>query len=197
VAGEGKTRTAVNLASAMALEGKRVILVDADLRRPTVHRVLDLPNETGLTDCLVDMHRLPHALQYTENENLRVLTTGPLPPNPAELLNSAQMRQLQERLLQQADVVIFDTPPCVPVIDARVLSAHVDGVVLVVAMNGVRRREMRMALHSLAQVRAPLLGVIANKIRGRMGLYTYYGPDRSLEDGGRERPAIAGRKEYR
>jgi capsular exopolysaccharide synthesis family protein len=195
VAGEGKTRTAVNLANAMAMEGKRVILIDADLRRPTVHRVLDLPNETGLTDCLVDMHRLPQALQYTENENLRVLTAGPLPPNPAELLNSAQMRQLTERLLQQADVILFDTPPCVPVIDARVLSAHVDGVVLVAAMDGVRCRELRTALHSLAQVRAPLLGVIANKLRGRAHLYTYYGPDRALDDG--DRPAIAGSKEYR
>ena len=123
VPGEGKSVTATNLAIAMALDGKKVILVDADLRRSTVHQKFDIPQSPGLTNVLIGRTSLEAALRDTEFPGLRLLTAGPQPPNPAELLNSEPMQRLHERLKEYADVVIYDSPPCLATADAQVLSA--------------------------------------------------------------------------
>src|SRR5687768_364557 len=121
----------MNLAIAIALEGRRVILVDADLRRPSVHRILGCETTPGLTDVLVGAQDRNEALrEFPGVPGLRVMTSGSIPPNPAELLNSIPMEELIGQLAAEAEVVIFDCPPCLPVTDAPLLSTKVDGVIL-------------------------------------------------------------------
>jgi capsular exopolysaccharide synthesis family protein len=174
--GEGKSLTSVNLAIAMALDRRRVILVDADLRRPNLHRLLRLPQNPGLSDLLVDRVPLEDALQRTEVEGLQVIASGPRPPDPAELLNSGRMRELIKQLSQMADVVVFDTPPCIPVTDAQVLATKVNGVVLVLEVGEARKAALRHAKSLFDQARARTLGLVFNKIGqdGSHGYYYYY-----------------------
>lgn len=162
--GEGKSLTAANLAVAMALDGKRVILVDCDLRRPTVHSKFGVDQRPGLTNVLVGHSTLEDALQSTSVTGLSLLTSGPLPPNPAELLNSRAMTQLLESLKETADTVILDSPPCLAAADAQVLSAKVDGVLFVIQFGDVKKSAVRHAVDMLRQAHAQILGVVFNKI---------------------------------
>jgi len=173
--GEGKSTTAANLAICMALEGRQVILVDADLRRPSLHRALAMSQTPGLTDVLLGRHTPAEALQPTEVPGLRVLTSGPVPPNPAELLNSTPMSHLVSELQSMADVVIFDTPPCLPVTDAQVLAAKVEGVLLVAEIGEVRKADLRHARELFDRAHARTVGLIFNKISAASGGYYYYG----------------------
>lgn len=180
MAAEGKTTTVVNLAVVMAQAGKRVLLVDADLRRPAVHRLFGLNNRRGLTDALVEEPAaLKSFLRETDVNNLRVLTSGPVPPNPQELLGSQRMEDLLQRLRREADVVLIDTPPSLVVADANVLAARTDGVLLVVNADRTRRVAVQQATEGLRQVGASLLGGVLNMVdirRGRgAGYYSYYG----------------------
>jgi capsular exopolysaccharide synthesis family protein len=172
--GEGKSTTSVNLAIAMALEGRRVILVDADLRRPSLYRVLDLPSAPGLTDVLLGNQKVADALRNTQVTGLRVLTSGPIPPNPAELLNSGPMTALIGELRGMADIVIFDTPPCLPVTDAQVLAAKVEGVLLVAALGEARKAEVKHAKELFDRAHARTVGLIFNKINESSSGYYYY-----------------------
>ncbi|MCS6777994.1 MAG: polysaccharide biosynthesis tyrosine autokinase [Chloroherpetonaceae bacterium] len=179
--GEGKSMTSCNLAIAMALDGKRVILVDADLRRPTVHEKFGIRNTPGLTNVLVGALPLDRALQDTDIENLQILASGPLPPNPAELLNSNSMLHVQQQLKQRADVVIYDTPPCLSVADAQVMSSNVDGVIYVVQLGSTRKSALRHGFELLRQAQARVLGIVYNKVQvdGKRsdyyyGYYSYY-----------------------
>ena len=156
--GEGKSMTSCNLAIAMALDGKRVILVDADLRRPTVHEKFGVRNTPGLTNVLVGALPLDKALQETEVENLQILTSGPIPPNPAELLNSSAMEQIQEMLKERCDVVIYDTPPCLSVADAQIMAATVDGLIYVVQVGSTRKSAIKHGNELLRQAHARILG---------------------------------------
>ncbi len=174
VPGEGKSLTAANLAVAMALDGKRVVLVDADLRRPTVHEKFGLRHAPGLTNVLVGAMDLDSALQSTSIENLRILTSGPIPPNPAELLNSRAMEQTQEDLKERADMVIFDSPPCLSVADAQVLSATVDGLIYVIQLGSTKKSALRHGYELLRQAHARILGVVYNKIQTDNGRSEYY-----------------------
>ena len=132
--GEGKTVTAANLAIAFALEGRRVLLVDADLRKPAVHTLFDVPNTQGLTTMLrSDSVSLESVAHTNEQERLKVLTSGPLPPNPAEMLGSQRMLTVLQRLQAGQDVLIIDSPPLRVVTDAAILSAFVDGTLLVIS----------------------------------------------------------------
>lgn len=161
--GEGKTVTSANLAVAFAQAGSRVLLVDADLRKPGVHALFDLPNTHGLTTMLHGDTVEPAVLsQPTEETNLHILTTGPLPPNPAELLGSQRMQAVLELLRKSADLVIFDSPPLQAVTDAAVLSAFVDGTLLVVRAGRSRRGPVRKAREALARAGANVLGVVLN-----------------------------------
>jgi polysaccharide biosynthesis transport protein len=176
--GEGKSVTSANLAIAVTLQGKRVILIDADLRRPSVHRMFQAEAEPGLTSVLAGEVPLDEALRSTVIDGFSILTAGPLPPNPPELLNSQAMLDLLEQLRQRADLVIIDTPPVIPVTDTQALASHVDGVVLVVEAGKARKVSVRAARELLEQTRARILGVVLNKIdRRSKGYYhRYYGP---------------------
>ena len=179
--GEGKSVTAANLAIAMALDGKKVILVDCDLRRPTVHEKFGIRGTPGLTNVLVGAMDLDLALQDTEVENLKLLASGPIPPNPAELLNSRAFEVVQEQLKDRSDVVILDSPPCLSVADAQVLAANVDGLIYVVQLGSTRKSALKHGNELLKQAHARILGVVYNKVQvgGRnndyyYGYYSYY-----------------------
>ncbi len=174
--GEGKSTTMANLGVVLAQSGKQVVLVDTDLRRPVQHKVFGLPNKQGLTTVLLqDEMALDGHLQSTPVPGLRVLTTGPLPPNPSELLGSARMGRLIEALERDADFVLFDTPPALPVTDAAVLAAQTDGVLVVMDAGRTRRGLAGVAVENLKQVGANLLGVALNRLApGRGGYYYYY-----------------------
>lgn len=173
--GEGKSVTSANLAIAMALQGKRVILVDADLRRPSIHRMFRVEAEPGLTSVLADEISLEDALHSTAIEGFKVLTAGPLPPNPPELLNSQAMMDLLERFKEIADLVVFDTPPTIPVTDSQVIASHMDGVVLVVEAGQSRKATLKHARDLLERTHGRLLGVVLNKIdQSAKGYYYHY-----------------------
>ena len=165
IPGEGKTTTASNLAVVFAQAGRRVLLVDADLRKPGVHLVFDLPNTHGLTNLLRNEHAdLDAVAQATEQDNLRVLTTGPLPPNPAELLGSQRMRSVLEQLEAGFDLVIFDSPPLQAVTDSAILSSFLGGTLLVIDARRSRRRVVHQARESLDRAGARVLGAVLNRI---------------------------------
>lgn len=189
VTGEGKTVTAANLAVVYAQAGRRVLLVDADMRKPGVHTMFDLPNDRGLTTLLRrESTSLDAVAQQTEQENLRVLTSGPLPPNPSELIGSQRMRSVVELLVKSEKLVIFDSPPVQAVTDAAILGSFVDATLLVVDAQRSRRRVIRLARESLGKTGANVVGVVLNRIPARaraddQGAYgDYYG---STERAGR------------
>lgn len=163
--GEGKTVTAANLAIAFALEGRRVLLVDADLRKPAVHTLFDVPNTQGLTTMLrSDTVTLESVAHTNEQERLKVLTSGPLPPNPAEMLGSQRMLTVLQRLQAGQDVLIIDSPPLRVVTDAAILSAFVDGTLLVIDASKSRRPAVRLGREALNRVNAQMLGVVLNRV---------------------------------
>jgi non-specific protein-tyrosine kinase len=170
---EGKSTTAANLAITFAEAGNSVILVDADLRRPSQHRLFGLPNEQGLTTLLLqEGGELP--VQYTAIPNLRLLSSGPLPPNPSEVLGFRRMDEAIARLKEEADMVIFDTPPIIAVTDAAVLSSKVDGVLLVFSAGRTKRDQARRAQAILEKVNANLVGVVLNNAKLDRAAYNYY-----------------------
>jgi capsular exopolysaccharide synthesis family protein len=188
--GEGKSSTAANLAVTMAQTGKRVILVDTDLRRPVQHKFFKTDGGPGLTDVMLGNCALEDALYPTEVEGLRVLPCGPLPPNPAELIDSPRMAALVEELKQRADVVFFDSPPLVPVTDAVLLSTYCDKVLMVCGSGETSRQAMARARQLLDQARAPLAGVVLNKLDPvRHGRYydSYYYYYYYHHDGGKQK----------
>jgi capsular exopolysaccharide synthesis family protein len=173
--GEGKSTTLANLATVSAQAGRKVVLVDADLRRPTLHQVFGLANEVGLTTAMRDDSALTSPpLQETGIEGLRVLTSGPLPPNPAELMGSRRMEDVVQALAELADQVFFDTPPVVAVTDAAVLATKVDGVLLVISAGKTRREYARSAVQRLEQINARLVGTVLTDVKMDAGLRSYY-----------------------
>lgn len=175
---EGKSTTLANLAVTMAQAGKKVILVDCDLRRPSQHMVFGLRNDRGLTSLMIaDADLANPPLQATAQENLQLLTTGPLPPNPSEMLGSKRMQEIIARLQERADVVIFDAPPILAVTDAAVLATRVDGVLLVINAGGTKREQMQKAHALLKKVNAPLIGAVLNNVKFDNNLHKYYGSE--------------------
>lgn len=189
---EGKTTTAANLAVAFAQAGKRVIVVDTDLRRPALHHHFNLTNDQGITNLLMsDTTDVEPYLKPTEVENLRVLTTGVRPPNPAELLGSARMSAVINHLKAVADIVLFDSPPVFAVADSSILSSLLDGVVLVLDTNKTRTRALIRVKETLAKGKATILGGVLNKLsrggRSGYGYYYYYYYHYYSEDGVKKR----------
>lgn len=172
---EGKSFVSSNLAVAFAQTGKRVILVDADLRKPTLHRVFGLVNNVGVTSALVadDPSAITAALQETETPGLSVMTSGPLPPNPSELLSSQKMQGILEQLEAYCDLVVIDSPPVVVVSDTAVLASRSDGVVVVFASDRMRRDIVHNAVAALGQVNAKILGAVLNRASGNEHGYYY------------------------
>jgi non-specific protein-tyrosine kinase len=164
VPGEGKSVTACNLALALADAGKRVVLVDGDLRCPQVCAYLGCTSRAGLTSVLIGASLLEETLIEGRNRLLRILPSGPIPPNPSELLGSVRMTELVERLKQDADIVVIDSPPLLPVTDAAILSRASDGAILVVRHGQTRREQLVRATDQLRAVEARLLGSVLNRV---------------------------------
>ncbi|MBM4457728.1 MAG: polysaccharide biosynthesis tyrosine autokinase [Chloroflexi bacterium] len=172
---EGKSLTVANLGAAMAQAGKHVVLVDGDLHRPRLHRLFKLRNNTGLTTALLEARpSLDGLLQETTVPGLHVLTSGPLPPNAAELLGSARMKELLAEVQTQADLVVVDSPPSTALSDAAILSTQTDGVLLVLDSGHTRREVARRALDGLRQVNARVVGALLNRMPTRGAGYYYY-----------------------
>lgn len=176
VPGEGKTSIAANLGAAMAKSGRHVLLVDADLRQPHLHLVFELPGkERGLTSLLVNEAGIEECIVKTDIPNLDLLPSGPIPPNPSELLESQRMEQLIEEIQELADVLLFDVPPVLVFADAAALASRMDGVILVVDSRSTRRKMPRQALEALHKVEAQVLGGVLNKAStSSTGYYQYY-----------------------
>ena len=172
---EGKSTVLANLAVVEAQAGRQVIVVDADLRRPRQHELFGISNATGLTTLLADEKGAPESyLQTTSVPGLRVLTSGPLPPNPTELLASQRMVTVVGGLCALANLVVFDAPPVVVVTDAAILASQVDGVLLVVNANGTRREHAQRAYQLLTKVNARVVGSVLNNAAPDRSLQTYY-----------------------
>jgi len=172
--GEGKSTTTNNIAVVFAQQGKKVLLVDSDLRKPTVHYSFRVDNHTGLTNVLTKQDKLERAIRETDQENLYVLPSGPIPPNPAELLGSRAMEQFFDDVKDLFDVVVFDTPPVLAVTDGQVLANKVDGVVLVVSSGKTETDAALKAKETLVNSQAKLLGVVLNNIKRTESQYYYY-----------------------
>lgn len=185
--GEGKSTTAANLAIVFAQAGSRVLLVDADLRRPSIHKLLQVPNNIGLTTALVQLGNRPEEfVQATALQNLSVLTSGPIPPNPAELLGSARMRDLLAQLHERYDLIVIDSPPVLAVADATILSNQVDGTLLVASAGETRFEMLVRALERMDGVGIRPLGVVLNKLTANTGgsyYYYYYAQYHSSDEG--------------
>ncbi len=181
--GEDKSVAVANLAVTFAQMGSRVILVDADLRRPSQHSIFGTSNEQGLTGTLLNAgangnarndfawNELP--LVQTQVPNLRLMTSGSLPPNPAEVLNSGLMGELITRLSSEADYVLFDAPPLLAVADAAILAARLDATLLVLKAGKTNRDDAREAKEQLEKVHAHLIGTILNNARPVKARYSY------------------------
>jgi capsular exopolysaccharide synthesis family protein len=170
---DGKTTTAANLAIVLAQQGKKVILVEADLRKPSVHYVFNASNLDGLTTVLTKEISLEMAISRTQIPNLDILTSGPIPPNPSELLGSIAMEMVMEELNDSYEYIVFDTPPILAVIDSQVLSNKCDGVVIVVASGKTQRDRAVKAIDLLEKAKSHLLGVVVNGVNAKKN--GYYG----------------------
>lgn len=172
--GEGKSTTLANLAVAMAQAKLRVLIVDCDLRKPVQHKIFQVSNKVGLTNVLVDHLPVEQSVQPTKVANLSLLTSGPIPPNPSELLGSDRMRELLKNLKEQYDVILVDSPPAVAVTDAAVLSAQVDGVILVLR-SGVAKIDMaRQAKEQIEKANGKIIGTILYGVKFSGEDYHYY-----------------------
>lgn len=161
--GEGKSTTSSNLAVTYAQQGKKVLIVDTDMRRPTVHYTFRVANGLGLSSLLTRQAEKDKAILPTKVDNLSILTAGPIPPNPAELLSSRAMEHLVAQLREEFDVIIFDAPPLLQVADSRITSKLTDGVVLVVGCTTSDRQRVLKAKEQLELAEAKILGVVLNR----------------------------------
>jgi len=172
--GEGKSTNTANLAVVFAQQGKRVLLIDADLRKPTVHYTFRTENHVGLSNVLTRQLTLEEAISTTAQEKLWVLSSGPIPPNPSELLGSKNMQVLLEQAKEEYDVIVIDTPPVLAVTDAQILANLADGVVLVVSSGKTERDSAKKAKELLESAQAKILGVVLNNKKAEESHYYYY-----------------------
>lgn len=171
----GKSTVSANIAVTFASQGTRVLIADCDFRRPTIHKNFSLPNGHGMTTLLTDKSgSIEDYIQATKMENLFVLTSGPIPPNPAELLSSKRMIQLEHELEGMFDLVIYDTPPLLGFADAQIIAGRVDGVIFVVNHGVATKDEVLRASESLKMVNANVLGAVYNRVPVNDNDNSYY-----------------------
>ncbi len=176
--GEGKTTTTANLAITYAQDNRNVLIIDADLRKPAMHQLFVKSNYRGLTHLLTGQHGLEDMLLDTHVPHLSLITSGPVPPNPSEILGSRRMSALMDELRGKFDVILIDSPPALAVTDAQILASISDGVVLVVHSGKVKRNLVKKAKANLEHVKARILGVVLNnQVRSPTDpyYYNYYG----------------------
>ncbi len=162
--GEGKTTTISNLAVTYAQEGKKVLLIDADLRKPSLHRVFSQINHQGLSSLLTGHSSIQESVQKTSIDNLWLLPSGPVPANPSELIDSSGMRELLHQIKDQYDVILVDTPSVLSVSDSVIVSALCDGVIMVAAAGKVKKDHLKKAKEQLDHVNARMLGIVLNRV---------------------------------
>ncbi|WP_449441823.1 CpsD/CapB family tyrosine-protein kinase [Ureibacillus acetophenoni] len=172
--GEGKSTIAANLAMVFAQEGKSVLLIDADMRKPTVHYTFNLPNTTGLANILVGKSELKDGIQETPILGLHILTSGPIPPNPAELLSTKNTDNLLKKA-SHYDLIIFDSPPLLTVSDAQVLSNKCDASLLILNSGVTKKQSIKKAKEILIKSKAKILGSVLNNYKiSSKHFYEYY-----------------------
>lgn len=172
--GEGKSTTVANLAIVFAQQGKKVLLVDADLRKPTMHHTFNIFNSVGLTNVLTKQKALSAAVQQSQLDQLHILCSGPIPPNPAELLGSYMMTEFLQEAYHEYEVVIFDTPPALLVTDAQVIANQCDASILVVSSGQTSADTAMKAKEVLQSAQSKLLGVVLNNMSNKKSGYDYY-----------------------
>ncbi|MCK8827675.1 CpsD/CapB family tyrosine-protein kinase [Natroniella acetigena] len=177
---EGKSLTVANLAISMAQNNKDVIVIDADLRKPMQHKFYGMTNFAGLSNVLTGEIGFAEGLQETGIDGLRLLTTGTIPPNPSELLNSKKMEEVIKQAEAESDMLIIDTPPVIAVTDTAILATKVDGILLVIASHEAEQDMVVKAKEQLDKVQANVIGTVLNKYpidkgRGYQNYYYYYG----------------------
>lgn len=158
---DGKTTTVCNLAVILAHAGDKVLVIDCDLRKPRVHKIFNLPNEAGLTNIIVKNKQLEDVIQQPPGiENVEVITSGPLPPMPSELLSSKTMQEILATVKDQYDVILVDTPPVLSVADATIISRYAQGMILVIAFAKSTVDEVKTSKKALEKVQANVLGTV-------------------------------------
>lgn len=174
ISGEGKSTTAGNLAVVYAQLGKRVLIIDCDMRRPTVHQIFRLDTRNGLSDILAKRVAIDNAIQHTQLENLYVMTAGIVPPNPSELLSAVAFKEMLQYVQKNFDMIILDAPPVMQVADSRVVATEVDGTILVVSCESSDRDEVVKARDQLTMTGTKILGLVLNRRAHRKDKNYYY-----------------------
>ncbi|QDI92984.1 polysaccharide biosynthesis tyrosine autokinase [Salicibibacter halophilus] len=171
---EGKTTVNANLAETIAQQNEKVLLIDADMRKPTMQYMFYLANHTGITNVMTGQRDLQDVIETTGNEALDVVTCGPIPPNPSELLGSQKMKDIIQEARTLYDYIVIDTPPVLAVTDAQIVAGMSDGVLLVVASGETEKEEARKATDLLKQTNAKMLGAVLNRQERKNSNYMYY-----------------------
>jgi capsular exopolysaccharide synthesis family protein len=171
---EGKTTTIANMAITFAQSGVKVLVIDGDLRKPKVNKLFRISNKFGFTNALTQPQNLSDFIQKSETEGLDILASGPIPPNPSELLGSNKMKVLLNTLKEIYDMILIDTPPVRMLTDAQILAALADGTIIVAASGQVTFEALKRAKELLLNVNANIIGVIVNKLERETNGYYYY-----------------------
>ncbi|MEF2246810.1 MULTISPECIES: CpsD/CapB family tyrosine-protein kinase [unclassified Paenibacillus] len=176
--GEGKSTTITNLAVTFAQSDRKVVLIDCDMRKPTTHHTFTLSNRRGASSVLSSQLNLEDVIQSTSIPNLDIITSGTIPPNPAEMIASNRMTAMLDELRQMYDIILVDTPPLLAVTDAQIAATKSDGVILVVDQGKVKKDAAARAVKNLELVKARILGVVLNNVKRNakeQSYYYYYG----------------------
>lgn len=171
--GEGKSTTAGNLAISLAQGEKKVLLIDCDLRKPSLHKNFKISNIVGLSDVLIGMESLSKSVNRYK-KNLMILTSGKIPPNPSEMLGSSAMTALLKKLQEEFDYIILDTPPVQVVTDSQILSTKADGTILVVKAEVTKKEAVQNSINLLKKVNAHIIGTVLNGVDTKRNKYHYY-----------------------
>lgn len=174
---EGKSTVAANIATVFADQGKKVVLIDADMRKPTVFRTFNIQNTHGLSNLITSRDiKVEDIVQHVDDADLDIISSGPIPPNPSELLNSNRMNEVIKELESIYDLVLFDMPPVVSVTDAQIMATKTDGVVFVIRRGIAHTEDVKQAKELLDMVHANVLGVVFNGVEKKTDRsYSYYG----------------------